>query len=449
MLILNSTTFYYSSLSNSVPSEKKGGINDWVAGILSDEKPMSRCSTSTHHSAGISAPSLANAAGSTQSSSNSVLSRRVTITQKAEPTSSGIRILDHQLLDEDETMGVECEAAVTSPFKGKRCATSAAIVKVSPVRSILCPVKKKLGNNDLPDRVEPKTWRRSFVSTYMQYVVSLLNPWDIPAKLACKKMQLIWDTVFPDIEYEVTSTSTVYHIAIQHVMDSWRSSIGMAGIVILTAYFNSQADLKVSNENCVAFSTYALDKLRFLYHNVEGDDKQKFHGLYQGALVVQTFATHFGASVGACKISRLNASGEAILEACGALVLSCASVQQALTLVATGTLTIKIIHAAKGKNVMLPRTLNYSTGKVSNQQTGFNDITWGETTCKYAKSIMKAYKKKSGRFNEIITHAKELSKMSHHTDDNASGAPDGDAAEEDDDLDEELVDITSSDEDMD
>jgi hypothetical protein len=84
-------------------------------------------------------------------------------------------------------------------------------VKVSAVSR---PIKwtKKLVNNDLPDGVELKTWRRSFVSTYMQYVGSSPNPWDIPATLACEKMQLIWDTVFPDIEYDVTGTSTVYHI---------------------------------------------------------------------------------------------------------------------------------------------------------------------------------------------------------------------------------------------
>jgi hypothetical protein len=53
---------------------------------------------------------------------------------------------------------------------------------------------------------------RQFVSTYMQYVGSLPNPWDIPAKLACGKMQLIWDAVFPNIKYEVTSTSAVYFL---------------------------------------------------------------------------------------------------------------------------------------------------------------------------------------------------------------------------------------------
>ena len=32
----------------------------------------------------------------------------------------------------------------------------------------------------------------------------------LPVKLACEKMQLIWDAIFPGCEYIVTSTSAVY-----------------------------------------------------------------------------------------------------------------------------------------------------------------------------------------------------------------------------------------------
>jgi hypothetical protein len=117
-----------------------------------------------------------------------------------------------------------------------------------------------------------------------------------------------------------------------------------------------------------------------------------------------------------------------------------------LTLVATRTLTVEMIHAAKGRNVTLPKTLNHSTGKISNRQTGFNDITWGETTRKYVRSISKAYKKKPEKFDEIIICAKEFSKKSCCADDGA-GSADGDATEEEDDLNEELVDISSSKED--
>ena len=83
-----------------------------------------------------------------------------------------------------------------------------------PAKAVARPIKqtKKLSNSNLPDGFNLKTWHSSFVSTYMQYVGSSPNPWDVPAKLACKKMQLIWDVVFPDIEHEVTSTSTVYYL---------------------------------------------------------------------------------------------------------------------------------------------------------------------------------------------------------------------------------------------
>ena len=86
-------------------------------------------------------------------------------------------------------------------------------MKESPAKAVR-PIKrtKKLSNDDLPDGVDLKIWRRSFVSTFMQYVRSSPNPWDIPAKLACEKMQLIWDAVFPNIEYKVTSTSTAYYL---------------------------------------------------------------------------------------------------------------------------------------------------------------------------------------------------------------------------------------------
>src|SRR5882762_1738490 len=124
MLTLDSTTLYYYFLSDSTSNNSKkyfsAGINDWAASIPSNAKPMSKRSTSTLLSAGSSVPPLTNA--STRSSGNSVLSKRVMITTKVEPR---IQIIDGGLSDEDETVGVEREAAVASPPKGKNCATSA------------------------------------------------------------------------------------------------------------------------------------------------------------------------------------------------------------------------------------------------------------------------------------------------------------------------------------
>jgi hypothetical protein len=51
----------------------------------------------------------------------------------------------------------------------------------------------------------------------MQFAASQSDPWDIPVTLACEKLQVIWDTIFPDVEYTVTPTSAVYLL----VSGSW------------------------------------------------------------------------------------------------------------------------------------------------------------------------------------------------------------------------------------
>jgi hypothetical protein len=51
----------------------------------------------------------------------------------------------------------------------------------------------------------------------MQFAASQPDPWDIPATLACEKLQLIWNAVFPGIEYTVTATGAVYLL----VSGSW------------------------------------------------------------------------------------------------------------------------------------------------------------------------------------------------------------------------------------
>ena len=61
--------------------------------------------------------------------------------------------------------------------------------------------------------------------------------------------------------------------------------------------------------------------------------------------------------------------------------------ERALTLVATGTLTVAMAHGSKGKAVALPQTLNVSSGKESMRQTGFSDAAWGKATRGYATSI--------------------------------------------------------------
>ena len=81
--------------------------------------------------------------------------------------------------------------------------------------------------------------------------------------------------------------------------------------------------------------------------------------------------------------------------------------ERALTLVATGTLTVAMAHGTKGKVVALPRTLNPSTGKESMRQTGFSDASWGKVTRGYAVSISSLSKAK---YDAIVEAAQPFTK---------------------------------------
>lgn len=89
--------------------------------------------------------------------------------------------------------------------------------------------------------------------------------------------------------------------------------------------------------------------------------------------------------------------------------------------------------------ISLLKMMNQLTGKVSCQQTGFNDISWGTLTRAYAKAIMKNLRE--DKFEVIIASAMEFSKSRR------PGNDIDDVAMEDDlDLDEhaQLVDISNT-----
>ena len=101
-----------------------------------------------------------------------------------------------------------------------------------------------------------------------------------------------------------------------------------------------------------------------------------------------------------------------------------------MALISTQTLTIDMVRAAKGKNIALPKTMNYSTGKQSKNLTGFNDAMWGGRTRSYIKSVDKNLKE-ARKFDAVIQAAMEFAKTTRRVEDLPSAAHD-DEDEEDD-----------------
>jgi hypothetical protein len=115
---------------------------------------------------------------------------------------------DTGLSDNDKTKGNEQEAAVNSPPKGKKRATSAVgfyfhphcyindISLCLPIQGLIVQKPSKVGETtskkaqieELPDYVNAKWFRKTFIPTYMAYVNQVMNPWEVPAKLAVEKI---------------------------------------------------------------------------------------------------------------------------------------------------------------------------------------------------------------------------------------------------------------------
>lgn len=89
-------------------------------------------------------------------------------------------------------------------------------------------------------------------------------------------------------------------------------------------------------------------------------------------------------------------------------------VERALKLIASGTITIEMVQKSKGPVPTIPKQMNQSTGKASNQLTGFNEASWGARCSSYVRS---AKKLSASRFDEILSLSAEYMKGGTNRDD--------------------------------
>ncbi|KAI9463520.1 hypothetical protein BJY52DRAFT_1221525 [Lactarius psammicola] len=310
---------------------------------------------------------------------------------------------DGGLSDADKVKGGEWEAAIKSPPKGKRRVTSEQLVGPKTVSG---PVSKKARYEGLPDWIDAQWFRHTFVSTYMAFIGQTANPWDVPIKQAIKVMQKIWNETNGN-DYMIMPTSMVCQKTIQRLADLWQNVVGSATISNALSFCDSQETLRDLDSKRQELARFYLKDLHFMYKEASHKDRKKWRGLFCGPLVLQTFSVHLTAIEGCLKISGLHGQDTPSPPPIGALGLAAAAVERALTLVATGTVTIEMARAARGKSVALPRTLNLSTGKDSTYQTGFSEAAWGKATCGYAKSACSLTKVK---FDQVISDAQEFVK---------------------------------------
>jgi hypothetical protein len=112
-----------------------------------------------------------------------------------------------------------------------------------------------------------------------------------------------------------------------------------------------------------------------------------------------------------------------------------------LKFIASGAITIEMVQKAKGKVPTLPKQINQSTGKVSHQLTGFNEVTWGKRCKSYVAS---AKKLSEARFDEVVRLATEFTKINTRLVDDDDDVIE---IEDEEDIRANVIDIPSSSED--
>jgi hypothetical protein len=107
-----------------------------------------------------------------------------------------------------------------------------------------------------------------------------------------------------------------------------------------------------------------------------------------------------------------------------------------LKFIAAGTITVEMVQKAKGRVPALPKQINQTTGKVSKQAIGFNEVTWGKRCKSYVTSAKGI---SPSRFDEVVELATEFMKTTHRTmDDDIIEIED-----DDEDIRAKIIDISS------
>ncbi|KIM89612.1 hypothetical protein PILCRDRAFT_84589 [Piloderma croceum F 1598] len=176
---------------------------------------------------------------------------------------NGIEIAKGGLLDFDEMIGNERDAAIKSPQKSKQRISSTALVKVKDSPKPIIPQTKQCAkptNNKLPKEwLKDGIWRKRIIPSMFHWAGIQENTW-----------------VIPD-EHITDALTKICKVLWQ--LSKWRSSFGSAAIAIVNAFFDGNNDYRDSDTMRQEFATHMLDKLRFVYHHNKGDDKKVEHAL--------------------------------------------------------------------------------------------------------------------------------------------------------------------------
>lgn len=198
-------------------------------------------------------------------------------------------------------------------------------------------------NHHLPPQCQDQRWSKNFLPTLYLWAGSQDDPWQFTDASLVEALQCIFDVVYSDIRYKVTTQGCVFGVvgrtlivfiaitnsynltqATQRLAE-WRSNFGSTGLAIMIDFFarNSDTEPKV-------LATALLRDFSFLFEDMDNLDTMQ---AFRSPFMLQLFATaHLHSTVGHAHVTALKTD-----------VLALTGMQGVIALCATSVSTFNIV----------------------------------------------------------------------------------------------------------
>ncbi|KAG1827510.1 uncharacterized protein BJ212DRAFT_1474658 [Suillus subaureus] len=226
--------------------------------------------------------------------------------------------------------------------------------------------KAKYKNGDLPAGcLDNNIWHGVFIPTVAHVTGGdNIDPWLIEDDVLIPILKEAWTAIYngkPSLmNHTIVLGSAVYQVTKQ-CLSEWCGGFGSAAVMMFTTFM--AADLLYDNEDSRAdFADFWLEDNRWLFANIESDDKKLWTGMWQSMFVLQTFAVHLNYTQGCVSIPSLMSEEQ--------------SCQTALAL--SGVVVKHTLHLLSNKQMSFEVKSTITKGKKKATQKGKASAANGE-----------------------------------------------------------------------
>ncbi|KAG1883580.1 hypothetical protein F4604DRAFT_1677347 [Suillus subluteus] len=274
-------------------------------------------------------------------------------------------------------------------------------------------LRVKHKNSDLPAGCQDgNAWRGLLIPTIAHAAGGDdVHPWLVEDDALILILTKAWKTVYAKnptlIDHSIVPGDAVYYVAKQRLSE-WHGGFGSAAVMMITSLMAADP-LYESEDNRAGFADFWLADNKFLFLDVDSDNKKEWSGMWQSTFVLQTFAAHLNYTQGRVPVPELN-SEEPVLRT--ALSLSAAAVKRALILLVNKEMTFEIkTTTSKGKKKPSRKgkasAAETEWAAVIGENESFSEPLWGYDTRMFLTAINRV---PADKMKTIIEQAQQYMK---------------------------------------